>query len=82
MNEQKKFGKSDIIAQSCALHEYVVRIINEKAESRDEAFDFLRTYFFSIINALAIQSETRTDGQPDIDKAMDKTGRILSILEE
>lgn len=81
MAEEKKLEENRVIAMVCALHQEVIHTINKDAISEENALECLNIYYFTTINALALQSVCE-NGQTDIEKAMDKTKRIMQILDE
>lgn len=81
MTEEKKLEENRVIAMVCALHEEIIHTINKDAISEENALECLNIYYFATINALALQSVCE-NGQTDIEKAMDKTKRIMQILDE
>ena len=81
MTEEKKLEGSRVIAMVCALHEEIIHAINKDAISEENALECLNIYYFATINSLALQS-VYENGQTDIEKAMDKTKRIMQILDE
>ena len=82
MTEEKKLEENRVIAMVCALHEEIIHTINKDAISEENALECLNIYYFATINALALQSVCEENGQTDIEKAMDKTKRIMQILDE
>ena len=82
MTEKAKLEENTVIAMVCALHQEVIHTINKDAISEENALECLNTYYFATINALALQSVCEENGQTDIEKAMDKTKRIMQILDE
>lgn len=82
MAEEKKLEKNKVIAMVCALHEEVIHTINKDAISEENALECLKTYYFVTINSLAIQSVCEENGEVDMEKAIDKTKRIMQILDE
>lgn len=82
MTEEKKLEKNKVIAMVCALHEEVIHTINKDAISEENALECLNIYYFVTINSLAIQSVCEENGEVDMEKAMDKTKRIMQILDE
>lgn len=81
MTEEKKLEENTVIAMVCALHQEIIHTINKDAISEENALECLNIYYFATINALALQSVCE-NGQTDIEKAMDKTKRIMQILDE
>ena len=81
MAEEKKLEENRVIAMVCALHQEVIHTINKDAISEENALECLNIYYFTTINALALQSVCE-NGQTDIEKALDKTKRIMQILDE
>lgn len=81
MTEEKKLEGNTVIAMVCALHQEIIHTINKDAISEENALECLNIYYFATINALALQSVCE-NGQTDIEKALDKTKRIMQILDE
>lgn len=81
MTEEKKLEGNRVIAMVCALHQEIIHTINKDAISEENALECLNIYYFATINSLALQSVCE-NGQTDIEKAMDKTKRIMQILDE
>lgn len=81
MAEEKKLEENRVIAMVCALHQEIIHTINKDAISEENALECLNIYYFTTINALALQSVCE-NGQTDIEKALDKTKRIMQILDE
>lgn len=81
MSEKAKLEENRVIAMVCALHQEVIHTINNDAISEENALECLNIYYFATINALTLQSVCE-NGQTDIEKAMDKTKRIMQILNE
>lgn len=81
MAEEKKLEENRVIAMVCALHQEIIHTINKDAISEENALECLNIYYFTTINTLALQSVCE-NGQTDIEKAMDKTKRIMQILDE
>lgn len=81
MTEEKKLEGNKVIAMVCALHEEVIHTINKDAISEENALECLNIYYFATINVLTLQSVCE-NGQTDIEKALDKTKRIMQILDE
>lgn len=81
MTEEKKLEEERVIAMVCALHQEIIHTINKDAISEENALECLNIYYFATINALALQSVCE-NGQTDIEKALDKTKRIMQILDE
>ena len=73
---------NEVIALVTALHRTVIEEINEKATSEENALKCLKTYYFSIINALSMQSLCNENGNVDYEKAIERTQKILNILSE
>ena len=82
MAEEKKLEENRVIAMVCALHQEVIHTINKDAISKENALECLNIYYFATINALALQSVCEENGEVDMEKAMDKTKRIMQILDE
>ena len=82
MTEKAKLEENTVIAMVCALHQEVIHTINKDAISEENALECLNIYYFTTISSLAIQSVCEENGQTDIEKAMDKTKRIMQILDE
>lgn len=82
MTEEKKLEGNRVIAMVSALHQEIIHTINKDAISEENALECLNTYYFATISTLAIQSVCEENGQTDIEKAMDKTKRIMQILDE
>lgn len=82
MTEEKKLEGNRVIAMVCALHEEIIHAINKDAISEENALECLNTYYFATISTLAIQSVCEENGEVDMEKAMDKTKRIMQILDE
>lgn len=81
MTEEKKLEGNRVIAMVSALHQEIIHTINKDAISEENALECLNIYYFATINALTLQS-VYENGQTDIEKAMDKTKRIMQILDE
>lgn len=81
MAEEKKLEENRVIAMVSALHQEIIHTINKDAISEENALECLNIYYFATINALALQSVCE-NGQTDIEKALDKTKRIMQILDE
>lgn len=81
MTEEKKLEGNRVIAMVSALHQEIIHTINKDAISEENALECLNIYYFATINALALQSVCE-NGQTDIEKALDKTKRIMQILDE
>lgn len=82
MTEEKKLEGDRVIAMVCALHQEIIHAINKDAISEENALECLNTYYFATISTLAIQSVCEENGKVDMEKAMDKTKRIMQILDE
>ena len=82
MTEEKKLEGNTVIAMVCALHQEIIHAINKDAISEENALECLHTYYFATISTLAIQSVCDEKGKVDMEKAMDKTKRIMQILDE
>ena len=82
MTEEKKLEGDRVIAMVCALHEEIIHTINKDAISEENALECLNIYYFTTISSLAIQSVCEENGEVDMEKAMDKTKRIMQILDE
>ena len=82
MTEEKKLEGNRVIAMVCALHQEIIHTINKDAISEENALECLNTYYFATISTLAIQSVCEENGEVDMEKAMDKTKRIIQILDE
>lgn len=82
MTEEKKLEGNRVIAMVCALHQEIIHAINKDAISEENALECLNTYYFATISTLAIQSVCEENGEVDMEKAMDKTKRIMQILDE
>lgn len=82
MSEKAKLEENRVIAMVCALHQEVIHTINKDAISEENALECLNIYYFATINSLALQSVCEENGEVDIEKALDKTKRIMQILDE
>lgn len=82
MTEKAKLEENKVIAMVCALHQEIIHAINKDAISEENALECLHSYYFTTISTLAIQSVCEENGEVDMEKAMDKTKRIIQILDE
>ena len=82
MSEKAKLEENRVIAMVCALHQEIIHTINNDAISEENALECLNSYYFATINSLALQSVCEENGEVDIEKALDKTKRIMQILDE
>lgn len=82
MTEKAKLEENEVIAMVCALHQEIIHAINKDAISEENALECLHSYYFATISTLAIQSVCEENGEVDMEKVMDKTKRIIQILDE
>lgn len=82
MTEKAKLEENKVTAMVCALHQEIIHAINKDAISEENALECLHIYYFTTINTLALQSVCEENGEVDIEKALDKTKRIIQILDE
>ncbi len=71
----------EVIAMGINFHKETILEISQKASSKENAVQCLRSYYLAMANALAAQSETNERGFTDFNKAREKTKKNMAILE-